>query len=95
MARRFTRRRHRVGVFHVSDHALLRFMERAGDIDVDGLRAGLARSLTRAIAVGDKLNASDYRIVVDGLIYVVRDNVITTVLLEDMPTTKAAERQSS
>ena len=85
MGRRFTRRRNRNGVLMVSDHALLRFMQRAGGVDIEALRAAIAASLARAVAMGDRLDAVHYRIVVDGLVYVVRNNVVATVLVEDMP----------
>ena len=32
----------------ITDHALLRFLERAGGLDVEGLRLTLGSSLTRA-----------------------------------------------
>lgn len=64
----------------VSDHALLRFLERAAGLDVDGLRATLNASLARAHAAARSVSASDYLIKADGLLYVVRGETITTIL---------------
>lgn len=77
----------------VSDHALLRFMQRTGGFDVEGLRAAVEDSLARAIDMAYRLRAEEFRIVVDGLVYVVRDRVVTTVLDADLPRTKPSERR--
>jgi len=66
----------------VSDHALLRFLERAGGLDVEELRARLANSLARAHRAALTLDAVNYVIKADGLVYVVRGETVTTVLEE-------------
>lgn len=58
----------------VSDHALLRFIERAGGLDVEGLRRMIASSLDRAAATAQCLGEQRFRIVADGLIFVVIDD---------------------
>jgi hypothetical protein len=63
----------------VSDHALLRFLERAGGIDVEALRGAVAASIARATAMADHLGAKEYTIVVDGFAYIVRNGTVATV----------------
>jgi hypothetical protein len=68
------------GMVPVSDHALIRFLERVGGMDVESVRmsiqVGLARAASSARALGDM----DYVIKMDGHLYVVRNDIITTVL---------------
>lgn len=64
----------------ISDHALLRFLERAGGLDIEELRARLTNSLHRAHAAARSLGDSDYLIRSDGLLYVVRGETVTTVV---------------
>jgi len=66
----------------VSDHALLRFLERAGGLDVEDLRGRLANSLARAHGAAQSVGAGNYIIKADGLVYVVRGETVTTVLEE-------------
>ncbi len=63
----------------VSDHALLRFLERAGGVDVEALRGAVAASLARASEAATVMGATDYHVVVDGLCFVVRSGVLVTV----------------
>jgi hypothetical protein len=64
----------------VCDHALLRFIERVGGLDVEGLRRHLAESLERAVGVADKLGERELTIAADGNHYVVVKGVLVTVL---------------
>lgn len=64
----------------ISDHALLRFLERAGGLDIEDLRARLASSLARAHLAARSLGDSDYLINSDGLVYVVRGETVTTIV---------------
>lgn len=64
----------------ITDHALLRFLERAGGLDVEELRASLAASLQRAHSAARSVSSSDYLIRADGLLYVVRESRVTTIL---------------
>ncbi len=67
----------------VSDHALLRFLERAGGLDVEGVRTHLAMSLARAHASAAALGKRDYIIIADGVRYQVCGETVTTVLWQD------------
>lgn len=67
-------------MLRVSDHALLRFLERGGGFDIEGLRAAVAVSLDRAAIAAARIGAGEYTIKADGLIYQVRDCVVTTVI---------------
>jgi len=69
----------------VSDHALLRFLERAAGLDIEGLRANLNGSLARAHAAARSLSGSDYLIRADGMVYVVRGDTVTTIIEDKDP----------
>ncbi|PAL20201.1 hypothetical protein [Sphingopyxis sp. GW247-27LB] len=73
----------------VSDHALLRFLERAGGLAVEQLRAQLETSLDRAATAADTIGGGDYLIVADGLAYVIRSGTVTTVMDEGNPGVRA------
>jgi len=64
----------------ISDHALLRFLQRAGGLDVEMLRLQLALSLSRATYAAGKIGAARYTIRADGLTYVIRDGRLVTIL---------------
>lgn len=74
----------------VSDHAMLRWLERAGGLDIEDLRARLGATLGRAGAAARSMGTIDYLIVIDGLTYVVRDGIVATILLDASSTSKAA-----
>lgn len=64
----------------VSDHALVRFLDRAGVTGVEAVRVSLAASLERAALTADALDRTEYTVRADGLTYVVRNGVVVTVL---------------
>lgn len=66
--------------FGVTDHALVRFLDRTGTMDMEVLRANLAASLFRAHQAARSVTSSDYLIKADGLLFVVRGEAVTTVL---------------
>ncbi|MBW7968155.1 hypothetical protein [Bradyrhizobium sp. BR 10289] len=68
----------------VCDHALLRFIERVGGLDVEGLRRHLAESLNRAAGAAEQLGQRDMTIAADGFHYVVVKGVVVTVLTPAM-----------
>lgn len=70
----------RFGIVRVSDHALLRFLDRAGGMDVETLRASIEGSLKRAMGVAAEIGTGDMVINADGLQYIVRNNVVVTVV---------------
>lgn len=69
----------------VSDHALLRFLERAHGLQVEAMRAELAGRLDRAATAAEKLGPEQYHVTLDGLRFVVRLGKVTTILLNDHP----------
>lgn len=81
----------RRGIVRVSDHALLRFIERAGGMDIETLRAALEGSLKRAIAAADEIGMRDVVVNADGLQYIVRNGVVITVLDEVRESRTAAK----
>ncbi len=64
----------------ISDHALLRFLDRGGQLDVEALRANLSASLTRAHRAARALSEADYLIRADGLVFIVRGETVSTVI---------------
>ena len=71
---------HRRDVIRVSDHALLRFIERAGGLDVETLRTALEGSLKRGVTAANAIGSTDVVIVADGLTYIIKNNVVVTIL---------------
>lgn len=72
----------------ISDHAVLRFLERSG-FDVEGLRDHIHASLARAHDAAASIGAGDYLITSNGMVFVVRANeeghAVTTVLPQGKP----------
>lgn len=64
----------------VSDHALLRVIERGGGFDVEGLRRAVSLSLERGVAAADRLGQTEVRVRIGRLVYVVKDGSLVTVL---------------
>ncbi len=71
------------GRVRVSDHALFRWLERAGVVDVERLRMALTVALDRAYQAASKMNQEELLILSGGLVYVVRDGTVITVLSDD------------
>jgi len=64
---------------HVTDHALVRYLERVGGFDIEALRQAIARRVDEAARVGA------CGVVIDGFIFKLRRDqhgpVVTTVLI--------------
>ena len=58
----------------ITDHALLRFLDRAGGVPVEELRRNLEISLAKAASAARSIGAKDYLITSDGHTFVVRHN---------------------
>jgi hypothetical protein len=67
------------GRMRITDHALVRWLDRTGSFDVERVRAALAASLERCVDAAEKIGEDDYVIVADGLTYLVRDRALITV----------------
>lgn len=67
----------------VSNHALFRWLERTGVVDVEALRAALSSALDRAVAASAAMGAEEFLILSNGLAYVVKNGVVVTVLEQD------------
>jgi hypothetical protein len=70
----------RTARLRVSDHALLRILQRAGGLDVETLRAAVEASLKRATIAAGAIGQADYVVTADGLRYVVAGGVLVTVI---------------
>lgn len=63
----------------VTDHALVRILERVAGFDVEAFRAHVAASLERACDAAEEINENEYTITSNGFRYVVRNGVLVTV----------------
>lgn len=63
----------------VTDHALVRFLERAGGIDFEPLRDAIGNSLERSLEAARRLGATKVDIVIDGHVFIVRDGHLLTM----------------
>jgi len=70
----------RGSVVRVSDHALVKFLQRAGGFEIEALRAGIEGSLKRAMTAAADVGAGSLTIEADGLRYVIRNNIVVTIL---------------
>lgn len=71
-------------MIRVTDHALIRFLERSGAADIDEMRNLIARTLERGRRQAERAGIANYAIIADGLRYVVRGNELVTVLEDSM-----------
>lgn len=67
----------------ITDHALVRWMERTGAADVAAMKLALAKSLGGVAQAADRLAISQFLILADGLVYLVRDGALVTVMPDD------------
>ena len=63
---------------HVSNHALFRWLERSGVIEVEALRASLSMALDRAYQAGAAMHQGEFLILAGGMVYVIRDGTVVT-----------------
>lgn len=66
----------------VSDHAMLRVLERTCGVPVEALRAAIAQSIERATAAAEATGGGVYLVVQDRQAFVVRNGTVTTVLAD-------------
>lgn len=63
----------------ISDHALLRILQRLGGVDVEGLRSSVAKELSGTFSKAQSIGEKEYVNVSGGFAYVVADNTLVTV----------------
>jgi hypothetical protein len=73
----------------VSDHALFRWLQHAHIVDVEQIRTMLSTALDRAFQAGAAMGGREFIILAEGMVFVVRDDVVTTVIDEDSRHTRA------
>lgn len=66
----------------ITDHALVRWLEWEGFVDVAQLRRIISASLKRAANAAAQLQLDNYTVIADGLVYVVRDGKLVTIVEE-------------
>jgi hypothetical protein len=69
---------------HVCDHALLRFIERVGGLDVEAMRRHLSESLDRAVVAAEAIGCREIVVVADDNKYVIVKGRVITVLAATM-----------
>jgi len=67
----------------ITDHALVRFFERTGAMDVEEMRELIAASLEKAAQAALAMETQRFLILADGLVYVVEERAVVTVLHDD------------
>lgn len=67
----------------VTDHALLRYLERIEGKKLEKLRAELARKAAHARAAAESIGGGQYTIKIDGMKFRCRDNCLITVVTGD------------
>lgn len=71
------------GRIKISDHAAMRWLERGAGLDFDSLKNSMASALDNAFQAAQKLGVSNYLILADGQVFVVRDGTLVTVVPDD------------
>lgn len=72
------------GPLQVSDHAVVRWIERVYGVDIDRLRARILSDIRKGAAAAEHLRAESFTVRVDGNKYVVKRGVIVTILDANM-----------
>ncbi len=72
-------------MIRMTDHAILRLLERRAGFDIEALRGAVEARVARAHAAAAELGVAVYAIRLDDAVYVVRRGMITTVLNGDLP----------
>lgn len=67
-------------IIHVTDHAVLCYLERVHGLEIEDLRAELSRKATRAYAAAESIGGGEYTIKVDGLRMKVRSDHVVTIV---------------
>lgn len=67
----------------VTDHAMFRWLQQAGVVDFEPIRQALAIALDRPFKAVEKIGGGEFLILQGGLVFVVRDGVLITVLPDD------------
>lgn len=73
----------------VPDHAVLRYLERAKGVDIDAVRRHIAGLVLRGV------KANGDAVVVEGVKFVLRGNVVVTVLDKRWPATKREDARDA
>ncbi|PZP57542.1 MAG: hypothetical protein DI604_34710 [Delftia acidovorans] len=79
-------------MIQISSNALVNFVERTGLGSFDALRSDLAESLERARLSAAAIGSANFVIVADGLRYVVKNDVLVSVVESDRAPGKRRRR---
>lgn len=64
-------------IVHVTDHAVLRYLERVHGVDMEGLRRRIGRRVDRGVMFGAG------RVKIDGVVFCLSGKTVTTVVKSD------------
>lgn len=65
----------------VTDHAVVRWIERAHGFDIAAIRRQIVGKVTRSVDLAERLDErGNVTVVLDGVRYVVRDHRVVTIL---------------
>lgn len=67
----------------ISNHAMLRWLERSGVVDMAAMRAALSAALDRAVSASEAIGGGECLILSNGLVYVIKEHVLVTVVPDD------------
>ena len=67
----------------VSNHALFRWLERSGVIEVERLRALLSMALDKAYQAGAAMHQGEFLILAGGMVFVIREGTVITCVEND------------
>ena len=65
-------------IVHVTDHAVVRYLERVHGVDIEGLRRRIGRRVDRGVALGAG------RVKADGVQYCLSGKTVTTVVKQEL-----------
>ena len=69
--------RHAMGGVGISDHAVVRYLERKTGLDVETLKKEIVPQKVRQLM--NSCGGGTFKVKVDGVVYVVTDNVLVTI----------------
>lgn len=72
-------------ILRVSDHALVRFFQRAHGVAVEDIRGRLAEDLSKSADAPQLAGAPVFGIKAHGLVFLVRDGTVVTVVEAQRP----------
>ena len=77
----------------ITDHAVLRYLERTGLVDIEAVRQKIATMVARGLVAGASLGPGEFHVVVGGSRFVIEDGRVVTTLTPQMHTRRGRKRR--